>query len=86
MLESLTSEMIKEANKLIKEIDDAGGMVKAIEMGIPKMRIEESSAKKQAKIDSDEETIVGVNKYKPTEKQDINILSIDNDEVRIRTD
>ena len=83
-VESLTSEMIKEANKLIKEIDDAGGMVKAIEMGIPKMRIEESSAKKQAKIDSDEETIVGVNKYKPTEKQDINILSIDNDEVRQR--
>ena len=85
-VESLTSEMIKEANKLIKEIDDAGGMVKAIEMGIPKMRIEESSAKKQAKIDSDEETIVGVNKYKPTEKQDINILSIDNDEVRTETD
>ena len=81
-VESLTSEMIKEANKLIKEIDDVGGMVKAIEMGIPKMRIEESSAKKQAKIDSDEETIVGVNKYKPTEKQDINILSIDNDKVR----
>ncbi|MBD22850.1 MAG: methylmalonyl-CoA mutase [Alphaproteobacteria bacterium] len=83
-LESLTSEMIKEANKLIKEIDDAGGMVKAIEMGIPKMRIEESSAKKQARVDSEEETVVGVNKYKPTEKQDINILSIDNDEVRIR--
>ncbi len=83
-LESLTSEMIKEANKLIKEIDDAGGMVKAIEMGIPKMRIEESSAKKQARVDSEEETVVGVNKYKPTEKQDINILSIDNDEVRLR--
>ena len=69
-LESLTSDMIREANNLIKEIDDAGGMVKAIEMGIPKMRIEESSAKKQARIDSDEETIVGVNKYKPTEKQE----------------
>ena len=83
-LESLTSDMIREANNLIKEIDDAGGMVKAIEMGIPKMRIEESSAKKQARIDSDEETIVGVNKYKPTEKQDINILSIDNDQVRAK--
>ena len=76
--------MIREANNLIKEIDDAGGMVKAIEMGIPKMRIEESSAKKQARVDSDEETIVGVNKYKPTEKQDINILSIDNDQVRMK--
>ncbi|MEC8265488.1 MAG: methylmalonyl-CoA mutase family protein, partial [Pseudomonadota bacterium] len=83
-LESLTSDMIREANNLIKEIDDAGGMVKAIEMGIPKMRIEESSAKKQARVDSDEETIVGVNKYKPTEKQDINILSIDNDKVRAK--
>ncbi|MEC8265238.1 MAG: methylmalonyl-CoA mutase [Pseudomonadota bacterium] len=83
-VESLTSEMIKEANKLIKEIDDVGGMVKAIEMGIPKMRIEESSAKKQARVDSEEEIVVGVNKYKPTEKQDINILSIDNDEVRVK--
>ena len=68
-LESLTSSMVVEANKLISEIDDVGGMVKAIEMGIPKMRIEESSAKRQARIDSMEETIVGVNKYKPTEKQ-----------------
>ena len=48
------------------------------------MRIEESSAKRQARIDSNEETIVGVNKYKPTEKQEINILSIDNEEVRER--
>ena len=52
-------------------------------MGIPKMRIEESSAKKQARVDSEEET-VGVNKYKPTEKQDINILSIDNNQVRMK--
>ena len=59
-------------------------MVKAIEMGIPKMRIEESSAKRQARIDSMQETIVGVNKYKPTEKQDINVLSIDNEKVRIK--
>ncbi len=81
-LESLTSSMVAEANKLINEIDDVGGMVKAIEMGIPKMRIEESSAKRQAKVDSEEQIIVGVNKYKPTEKQDINILSIDNDKVR----
>ena len=81
-LESLTSSMIVEAKKLISEIDEVGGMVKAIELGIPKMRIEESAAKRQAKVDSQEETIVGVNKYKPTEEQEINILSIDNEEVR----
>ena len=82
-VENLTSNMIAEAQKLIKEIDDAGGMVKAIEMGIPKMRIEESSAKRQARVDSMEETIVGVNKYRPTEKQEINILSVDNEKARI---
>ena len=83
-VESLTSSIVEESQKLISEIDEAGGMVKAIEMGIPKMRIEESSAKRQARVDSNEETIVGVNKYKPTEKQEINILSIDNEEVRKR--
>ena len=69
--------------ELIKEIDDAGGMVKAIEMGIPKMRIEESSAKRQARVDSMDDTIVGVNKYKNEEKQNINILSVDNEKARI---
>ncbi len=83
-VESLTSSIVEESQKLIDEIDEVGGMVKAIEMGIPKMRIEESSAKRQARVDSNEETIVGVNKYKPTEKQEINILSIDNEEVRKR--
>ena len=74
--------MIKGARKLMEEVDEAGGMVKAIELGIPKMRIEESSAKRQARVDSNEETIVGVNKYRPEEKQDINILSIDNEQAR----
>ena len=83
-VESLTSSIVEESQKLINEIDEVGGMVKAIEMGIPKMRIEESSAKRQARVDSNEETIVGVNKYKPSEKQEINILSIDNEEVRKR--
>ncbi len=81
-VESLTSQMIEQAKKLLKEVEEAGGMVKAIEKGIPKMRIEESAAKRQAKVDSGEETIVGVNKYKPNQKQDINILSIDNDQAR----
>ncbi len=81
-LESLTSNIIKEAKKLMKEVEDVGGMVKAIELGIPKMRIEESSAKRQARVDSKEETIVGVNKYQPNEQQDINVLSIDNEQAR----
>ena len=83
-LESLTSDIIKKANELIEEVDDVGGMVKAIEMGLPKMRIEESSAKRQARVDSMEETIVGVNKYKPNEKQEINVMSIDNEKVRVK--
>ena len=81
-VENLTSNIIKEAKKLMKEVEDVGGMVKAIELGIPKMRIEESSAKRQARVDSKEETIVGVNKYQPNEQQDINILSIDNEQAR----
>ena len=81
-VETLTSDMIDEATKLIDEIDEAGGMVKAIEQGIPKMRIEESSAKRQARVDSMDDTIVGVNKYKNEEKQNINILSVDNEKAR----
>ena len=81
-VETLTSNMIDEATKLIDEIDEAGGMVKAIEQGIPKMRIEESSAKRQARVDSMDDTIVGVNKYKNEEKQNINILSVDNEKAR----
>ncbi len=82
-IENLTSQMIKEAKKLIAEVDSVGGMVKAIEQGIPKMRIEESAAKRQAKIDSGDETIVGVNKYVNDKKQDINVLSIDNEQARV---
>ena len=82
-IENLTSQMIKEAKKLISEVNSAGGMVKAIEKGIPKMRIEESAAKRQAKIDSGDETIVGVNKYINKEKQNINVLSIDNEQARV---
>ena len=69
----------------MEEIDEVGGMVKAIELGIPKMRIEKVLLRDEARIDSKEETIVGVNKYKPTEKQKINILSIDNEKVREKT-
>ena len=57
-VESLTSSIVEESQKLINEIDEVGGMVKAIEMGIPKMRIEESSAKRQARVDSNEEQLL----------------------------
>ena len=63
-VEALTNELIERAWTLIEEIEDLGGMAKAIETGIPKMRIEEAAAKRQAKIDSQEETIIGVNKYR----------------------
>lgn len=80
-VEFLTNELIKKARILIQEVIENGGMTLAIEKGIPKMRIEESAAKRQAKIDAGIDTIVGMNKYKTTEKSNIEVLSIDNMEV-----
>jgi methylmalonyl-CoA mutase len=80
-VEFLTNELIKKARILMQEVTENGGMTLAIEKGIPKMRIEESAAKRQAKIDVGVDTIVGVNKYKTTEKSTIEVLSIDNMEV-----
>ncbi|MBB4807959.1 methylmalonyl-CoA mutase [Chryseobacterium defluvii] len=83
LIESLTQQMIEEAMKYIDEVEQEGGMTKAIEAGIPKMRIEEAAARKQAKIDSGEEFIIGVNSFRSALKQDeIEILDIDNTEVR----
>ena len=83
LVESLTQQMIAEAMKYIEEVENEGGMTKAIEAGIPKMRIEEAAAKKQAKIDSSEEFIIGVNAFKSKlEQPEIDILDIDNTEVR----
>lgn len=83
LVESLTQQMIEEAMKYIDEVEKEGGMTKAIEAGIPKMRIEEAAARKQAKIDSGEEFIIGVNSFKSALKQTpIEILDIDNTEVR----
>ncbi|WP_294323772.1 methylmalonyl-CoA mutase [uncultured Chryseobacterium sp.] len=83
LVESLTQKMIEEAMKYIDEVEQEGGMTKAIEAGIPKMRIEEAAARKQAKIDSGEEFIIGVNSFRSELKQDaIEILDIDNTEVR----
>ncbi|MEX6626264.1 methylmalonyl-CoA mutase [Tenacibaculum salmonis] len=82
-LEELTEDISNKAWELIQEIEELGGMTKAIEKGIPKMRIEEAAAKKQAKIDSAQDVIIGVNKY-PLEKEDhLSILEIDNESVRL---
>jgi methylmalonyl-CoA mutase len=81
-VEALTEELVNKAWELIQEIEELGGMSKAIEAGVPKMRIEESAARKQARIDSKEDVIVGVNAYTTTDKADIDILEIDNAQVR----
>ncbi len=82
MMEKLTDDLSKRAWELIEEIEKNGGMAKAIELGIPKLKIEEAAAKKQAKIDSGEEVIVGVNKYKLDKEDDVEILEINNSKVR----
>ncbi|WP_432355393.1 methylmalonyl-CoA mutase [Sporosarcina sp. A2] len=81
-VESLTNDLIEKAWELIEEIEELGGMAKAIETGLPKMKIEEAAAKRQAKIDSKSETIVGVNKYRLDQEEPIDILDIDNTLVR----
>ncbi len=81
-VEYLTNQIAEKAWKLIEEVEELGGMAKAIEKGIPKLRIEEAAARKQAKIDSGKEIIVGVNEYQLDEEQFIEILDIDNDKVR----
>ena len=81
-VESLTQEIAQKAWKLIQEIEELGGMAKAIETGIPKMRIEEAAARTQARIDSGKQIIVGTNAYKLDEEEPIDILEIDNTAVR----
>ena len=74
--------MVVEARKLIAEVEDMGGMTKAVAAGLPKLRIEEAAARKQARVDRGEEVVVGVNKYKRAEEEGIDILDIDNAKVR----
>ena len=81
-VESLTSEIADKAWKLIEEVESYGGMTKAIEAGIPKMRIEEASARKQARIDSGTDVIVGVNKFRLEKEDPLQILEVDNQVVR----
>ncbi len=81
-VESLTASLVAEAEKLIAEVEGLGGMTKAVETGMPKMRIEEAAALKQARIDRGEEVVVGVNKYQPKEDSVVEILDVDNAKVR----
>ena len=81
-VEYLTKELTEKAWKLIEEVEKIGGMTKAIETGLPKMRIEEASARKQARIDAGRDVVVGVNKFKTEIKDAFDILEIDNDSVR----
>jgi methylmalonyl-CoA mutase len=81
-LESLTASMVAEARKLIGEVEDMGGMTKAVASGMPKLRIEDSAARRQARIDRGEEVIVGVNKYRSEAEEPVDILDIDNTAVR----
>ncbi|MCQ6273768.1 methylmalonyl-CoA mutase [Bacillus sp. V3B] len=83
-VEVLTDQLMKRAWKHIEEIENLGGMAKAIETGLPKMRIEEAAARRQAQIDSGEETIVGVNQYRLDKEEPIDILDIDNTAVRLK--
>lgn len=81
-VESLTNELVHKAWTLIKEVQEMGGMAKAIETGLPKLRIEEAAARTQARIDSHQQVIVGVNKYRLPKEDPIDILEIDNTAVR----
>ncbi|WP_342432232.1 methylmalonyl-CoA mutase [Neobacillus sp. FSL H8-0543] len=83
-VEKLTDELVQRAWTHIEEIEKLGGMAKAIETGLPKMRIEEAAAKRQAQIDSGSETIIGVNRYRLEKEEAIDILDIDNTAVRIK--
>ncbi len=81
-VESLTHELMHKAWRLIQEVEALGGMTKAIETGLPKMRIEEAAARRQARIDSGKEVIVGVNKYRLDHEEQLDVLMVDNQAVR----
>ena len=83
-VERLTYDLARRAWGHIQEVEAAGGMARAIEQGIPKLRIEEAAARTQARIDSGKQTVVGVNRYRPTETETIPVLKVDNSAVRAR--
>lgn len=81
-VEKLTDELVNKAWKLIEEVEELGGMAKAIETGVPKMRIEEAAARKQARLDAGKDVLVGVNRYKLDKEDPMDILEVDNTKVR----
>jgi len=81
-VEALTRQLADEAWALVEEVESLGGMTKAVASGMPKLRIEESAARRQARVDRGEEVIVGVNKYQPSNPEHVDVLAIDNSEVR----
>ena len=81
-MESLTHALARKALGIVDEVETLGGMTKAIESGMPKLRIEEAAARKQAAIDRGDEVIVGVNKYRLAEEGDVDIRDVDNVSVR----
>ena len=81
-VEKLTDDLVKKAWELIEEVEELGGMTKAIETGVPKMRIEEAAARKQARIDAGKDILVGVNRYQLEKEEPMDILDVDNEEVR----
>jgi methylmalonyl-CoA mutase len=81
-VEALTHSLVHEASKLIDEVEELGGMTKAVESGMPKLRVEEAAARRQARIDRGEEVVVGVNRYQPEGNEEVEIRSVDNTAVR----
>ena len=81
-VEHLTHSLAVEARQLIEEVDELGGMTKAVESGSPKLRIEEAAARRQARVDRAEDVVVGVNRYHPEDIDEVEILNIDNTAVR----
>lgn len=82
MMESLTNNLYNKALEIINEVEEMGGMAKSVATGMPKLRIEESAAKRQARIDSGQEVIIGVNKFQMEKEDKMDVLAIDNTSVR----
>src|SRR5271166_1737375 len=81
-MERLTHDLARRAWQHLREVEELGGMTRAIQAGIPKLRIEEAAARTQARIDSGRQTVVGLNKYRPTTPEQIDVLKVDNTAVR----
>src|ERR671931_378774 len=81
-VERLTHDLVRRAWRHLREVEELGGMTRAIQAGIPKLRIEEAAARTQARIDSGQQTVIGVNTYRPTASEQVDVLKVDNTAVR----